>query len=85
MTQVLSSAVAPSVPAMCGRDTFVMVESSTSMNVASVTVMATIHGLKAGDAGGCAIAVVSAIVSPTTLWARRTCPGEAYRDLSGRL
>jgi len=39
-----------------------------------------IHGLKAGGAGGWRCGV-SAIVSPTTLWARRTCPGEAYRDL----
>jgi hypothetical protein len=33
---------------MCGNATFAMEESSTSMNVASVTVMATSHGLKEG-------------------------------------
>ncbi len=33
---------------MCGSETFAMELSSTSMNVASVTVMATTHGLARG-------------------------------------
>src|ERR1700761_2541099 len=36
---------------MCGRATFAMDESSTSMNVASVTVTATIHGFIFGFHG----------------------------------
>src|SRR5271170_7918938 len=50
-TQVASSCVAPRPPAMCGRATFAIEESSTSMNVASVTVMAMIHGLIRGRQG----------------------------------
>ena len=50
-TQVASSCVAPRPPAMCGRATLAMEESSTSMNVARVTVMATIHGLIRGRHG----------------------------------
>jgi len=47
-TQVLSSWPAERLPAMCGRATLAMEVSSTSMNVASVTVTAMIHGLTAG-------------------------------------
>src|SRR3984957_148765 len=47
-TQVASSCVAPRPPAMCGKATLAMELSRTSMNVASVTVMATIHGLMLG-------------------------------------
>ena len=36
---------------MCGRATLAMEVSSTSMNVARVTVMATIHGLMRGRQG----------------------------------
>ena len=50
ITQVLSSELAPSVPAMCGKATLAIEESSTSMNVASVTVMATTQGLMSGRA-----------------------------------
>src|ERR1700761_2267277 len=50
-TQVASSCVAPRPPAMCGKATLAMEESSTSMNVARVTVMATIHGLIFGRHG----------------------------------
>src|SRR5580704_18022354 len=50
-TQVASSWVAPSSPAMWGRATLAMEESSTSMKVARVTVMATIHGLMRGRQG----------------------------------
>ena len=44
-TQVLSSMLTDRLPAMCGNETLAMLVSSTSMNVASVTVMATAHGL----------------------------------------
>src|SRR5713101_6447418 len=44
-TQVLSSCPTDRLPAMCGSDTLAMLVSSTSMNVASVTVRATTHGL----------------------------------------
>src|ERR1700722_8071384 len=47
-THVASSCVAPKPPAMCGRATLAIDVSSTSMNVAKVTVMAMIHGLTAG-------------------------------------
>src|SRR5215471_2485346 len=44
-TQVDSSAPADRLPEMCGRATLAMEVSSTSMNVASVTVMAITQGL----------------------------------------
>src|SRR4029453_2946636 len=42
---VASSVVAERLLAMCGSDTFTTVVSSTSMNVANMTAMATIQGL----------------------------------------
>src|SRR6186997_3087132 len=42
---VASSVVAAMLLAMCGSDTFTTVVSSTSMKVANMTAMATIHGL----------------------------------------
>src|SRR5580692_3755256 len=50
-THVASSCVAPSPPAICGSATLAIDESSTSINVASVTVIATIHGLIRGRHG----------------------------------
>src|ERR1035438_10144223 len=47
-TQVLSSVPAERLPAIWGSATLAMLVSSTSMNVASVTVRAMIHGLTAG-------------------------------------
>src|SRR5690349_3504921 len=44
-THVASSVVADIVLAMCGSDTLTTVVSSTSMNVANMTAIATIHGL----------------------------------------
>ena len=44
-THVASSTLTERLPAMCGKETLAMLVSSTSMNVASVTVMATAHGL----------------------------------------
>src|SRR5579863_8782213 len=44
-TQVLSSEPAERLPAMCGSATFAMEVSSTSMNVARVTVTAITQGL----------------------------------------
>src|SRR5271168_3849688 len=60
-THVASSCVAPRPPAMCGRATFAIEESSTSMNVASVTVMATIHGLMRGRQGASTVVWASEI------------------------
>src|SRR5487761_1909855 len=50
-TQVLSSVPAERLPAMCGSATLAMLVSSTSMNVASVTVSAMTHGLCFGAHG----------------------------------
>src|SRR6266567_2198926 len=47
-TQVASSVLAERLPAMCGRETFTTVVSSTSMNVPNITEMAMIHGLMTG-------------------------------------
>src|SRR6266508_1154389 len=47
-THVASSRLAESPPAMCGSATLAMAVSSTSMNVARVTVNATAHGLWRG-------------------------------------
>jgi len=47
-TQVDSSELAPSEPAMCGRATLAMEVSRTSMKVARVTVKAMSHGLWRG-------------------------------------
>jgi len=44
-THVDSSALADKFPEICGSATFAMDVSSTSMNVANVTVMAITHGL----------------------------------------
>ena len=52
-TQVLSSTVAPRFPAMWGSETLAMLVSSTSMNVASVTVRATRYGLNLGFQSPC--------------------------------
>ena len=46
-TQVASSGVAERFPAMCGRETFTTVVSSTSIKVPSITEMAMIQGLTA--------------------------------------
>src|SRR5262245_64942514 len=43
--QVASSVLAAMLLAMCGSDTFTTVVSSTSMKVANITAIATIHGL----------------------------------------
>src|SRR6185437_12723713 len=53
ITHVASFCVEPSPPAMCGSDTFAMELSSTSMNVANVTVIATIHGFTRGFHPAC--------------------------------
>src|SRR5438105_12487014 len=70
--QVLSSTPTDKLPAMCGNETLAMLVSSTSMNVASVTVKAIAHGLWRGVQ--CS--------SPSQLiaggrWAPPTCPGAA--------
>src|SRR4051794_26296486 len=44
-THVDSSMLADRLPAICGSDTFATLVSSTSMKVASITVMAITHGL----------------------------------------
>jgi len=45
---VASSMLAERLPAMCGSDTLTTVVSSTSMNVANITEIATIHGFTRG-------------------------------------
>src|ERR1700739_82743 len=50
-TQVLSSRLAARLPAICGSETLATLVSSTSMNVASITVRAMIQGLISGAAG----------------------------------
>src|SRR5579863_744821 len=55
-TQVLSSTVAERLPAMCGSETLAMLVSSTSMNVANITVAAISHGLTLGVQGMAAFA-----------------------------
>src|SRR4051812_33352918 len=55
--QVASSGVADMLPAMCGRETFTTVVSSTSMKVADITAMAISHGFTFAIApAGCASA-----------------------------
>src|SRR4051812_32259946 len=49
-TPVLSLMLAERLPAMCGSATLAMLVSRTSMNVASVTVRATIHGVAEREA-----------------------------------
>src|SRR5581483_10531825 len=46
--QDASSTLAERLPAICGRDTFTTVVSSTSMKVANITATATIQGLTCG-------------------------------------
>jgi hypothetical protein len=45
---VASSTEADMLPAMCGRETFTTVVSSTSIKVLNITEMAIIHGLILG-------------------------------------
>ena len=54
-TQVLSSLLAPKLPAMCGKATLAMLVSSTSMNAAMATTIATSQGLNFGvqSVSGC--------------------------------
>jgi hypothetical protein len=47
-THVLSSWLAPRLPAICGNATLAMEVSSTSMNAANATVAAMAHGLARG-------------------------------------
>src|ERR1035437_9551380 len=46
--QAASSVLTERLPAMCGSDTLTTVVSSTSMKVANMTAVATIHGLTWG-------------------------------------
>ncbi len=46
--QVASSLLIDRLPAICGKETFTMVVSSTSMNAPSVTMTATTQGLAFG-------------------------------------
>jgi len=59
-THVLSSVPADKLPAMCGSATLAMLVSSTSINVASVTASAMIHGLTAGRHSSAAFMVTLA-------------------------
>src|SRR5579872_3097376 len=61
-TQVLSSLLAPRLPAMCGRATLAMLVSSTSMNAAIATTMAISQGLNFGVQGtGCGETLVAGL------------------------
>src|ERR1700675_1215225 len=77
-TQVLSSCPAERLPAICGRATLAMEVSSTSMKVASVTVIAMIQGLIAGrqtsafSSGGAA-----ELIAGSKPLESLTCRGEA--------
>src|ERR1700676_2835796 len=77
-TQVLSSCPAERLPAMCGNATLDMEGSSTSINVANVTVIAMIQGLTAGrqrsafSSGGAA-----ALIAESNPSVRPTCRGAA--------
>src|SRR6202050_2535953 len=57
---VLSSVPVERLPAMCGSATLAMLVSSTSINVASVTVRAMIHGLTAGRHAAASFMVMAA-------------------------
>src|SRR5437588_88925 len=46
--QAASSTLAERLPAMCGKETFTTVVSSTSIKVANITATAMIHGLMCG-------------------------------------
>src|ERR1022692_2906522 len=59
-THVLSSVPAERLPAIWGNATLAMLVSSTSMNVASVTVRAMIHGLTAGRHSAASFMVIAA-------------------------
>src|SRR5439155_14094788 len=59
-TQVLSSLLAPRLPAMCGSATLAMLVSSTSMNAAIATTMAISQGLNRGFQGASTMGAVSA-------------------------
>src|SRR5437016_6857185 len=59
-TQVLSSLLAPRLPAMCGSATLAMLVSSTSMNAAIATTMAISQGLNVGFQGASTMGAVSA-------------------------
>jgi hypothetical protein len=65
-THVLSSTPADKFPAICGSDTFATLVSSTSMNVAAITVMAINHGFTCGTAmergANSAVAISSAAI-----------------------
>src|SRR5579883_2118112 len=63
-THVASSCVAASPPAMCGRATFTMVMSSTSMKVASVTVRAMVQGLCPGCQPPASLPAAAIVGSP---------------------
>src|ERR1700728_2551278 len=76
-THVLSSTPADRFPAMCGRDTFATLVSSTSMNVAAITVMAINQGFTcATETGRAAYSAVAAMdFYPRVLRGRSLWPG----------
>src|ERR1022692_1730771 len=71
-TQVASSGVADRLPAMCGSATLATLVSSTSMKVASITVMAMIHGLMTGRNGMTALLGVERLHLADAV--RQVCP-----------
>src|ERR1019366_69205 len=97
-TQVASSTLAERLPAMCGRETLTTVVSSTSMKVANMTAVETIHGLTRGygsTADGirslvsmmpqiCRTAPASGIVTEWRIGVRLNC-NVALLGMHGRL
>ena len=83
----LSSTPADRLPAMCGRATLATLVSSTSMNVASMTVSAISHGTVAGlpVAGGAVGAGLPAAIHRTCTCGTTDIPGASGWARVGRL
>ena len=80
-TQVLSSWLAPRLPAICGSATLAMEVSSTSMNAARATVAAMTQGLTRGRQRSCATSFGSATVSLVAIVSRRHLSGHEIGDV----
>src|SRR5271156_2083848 len=85
-TQVTSSTVAERFPAMCGRDTFTTVVSSTSMKVQNITEMAMIQGLTCLCSGMRAEHFQDTVLRAQTLGcAKSLCNGPIKGDRADRV
>src|SRR5712672_911430 len=81
-TQVLSSLLAPRLPAMWGRATFAMLVSRTSMNAASETATAMIQGLPLGcQISSPEVTAMASLIGPShRLQRNRAAHGAAVVD-----